>query len=233
METTNWQKEDVTDHYLQQVRGGIPYGVDQTKIMLQVISHFNSSPNKFIDLGCGNGILSETLLRAYPKASALLIDHSKPMIDKAHLQMKNYMDRCQIIHGDFSQSLYNYAEPGTIDCIISAYAIHHLPNEKKKKLYEEIFNLLAPGGIFINVEHTASASSELEKIYDELFIDHLASYNNRSREEIAIEYYNRPDKEDNILERVDVQVNWLREIGFRHADCFFKWFELAVFGGVK
>ena len=45
--------------------------------------------------------------------------------------------------------------------------------------------------------------------------------------------YSRTDKVDNILQRVDIQVNWLREIGYQHADCYFKWFELAVFGGVK
>jgi hypothetical protein len=70
-------------------------------------------------------------------------------------------------------------------------------------------------------------------LYDELFIDHLALYNKRDRSEVAREYAHRPDKADNILERVDVQVDWLREIGYRHADCYFKWLELAVFGGVK
>jgi hypothetical protein len=28
-------------------------------------------------------------------------------------------------------------------------------------------------------------------------------------------------------------VAWLREIGFAQVDCFWKWRELAVFGGVK
>jgi hypothetical protein len=50
---------------------------------------------------------------------------------------------------------------------------------------------------------------------------------------VEAEYCGRPDKADNILERVEVQVEWLREIGFLHADCYFKWLELAVFGGVK
>lgn len=36
MKTTNWQRADVTEHYLEQVRGGIPYGADQIKIMLQL-----------------------------------------------------------------------------------------------------------------------------------------------------------------------------------------------------
>lgn len=52
-------------------------------------------------------------------------------------------------------------------------------------------------------------------------------------DEIAKEYHSRPDKDDNILERVDIQVEWLRDLGYRHAECYFKWFELAVFGWVK
>ena len=103
----------------------------------------------------------------------------------------------------------------------------------KKALYKDIYHLLKPGGIFINVEHTASATTELEKLYDKLFIDHLVEFNKGDRELITSEYYNRPDKADNILERVDIQVGWLRDICYQHAECYFKWLELAMFGGVK
>ncbi|MCP3027712.1 trans-aconitate 2-methyltransferase [Halobacillus sp. A5] len=233
MSTTNWQRQDVTQHYLEQVRGAIPFGVEQAKIMLQVINHFTSSPKRIMDLGCGNGFLAEVLLKSYPEASAVLLDHSKPMVETARNDMNDYRDRCDIVHADFSQSIQKYGGKGSLDCIVSGYAIHHLPHEKKRELYQEIYELLAPGGIFINIEHTASATPELEKLHDELFVDHLASHNKRNRNDVAQEYYNRSDKDDNILERVDLQVDWLREIGFNHADCYFKWMELAVFGGTK
>src|SRR5690606_39548096 len=114
-----------------------------------------------------------------------------------------------------SHSITEYAEPNSIDCVVSGFAIHHLPHNKKQELYKEIYTLLAPGGIFINIEHTASATPKIEELYDKLFIEHLAAYNNRDKQEVAAEYYARPDKEDNILERVDIQVNWLRDIGFQ------------------
>lgn len=233
MATTNWQRQDVTQHYLEKVRGGIPFGAEQVKIMLQVINYFTPNPKRIMDLGCGNGFLAEILLKSYPGSTALLLDHSEPMVQVAREYMSEYNNRCEIINGDFSNSIIEFAEPNSIDCIVSGFAIHHLPHEKKKTLYKEIYNLLADGGIFINVEHTAFATPEIERLYDELFIDHLSIHNKRDRQEVANEYYNRPDKEDNILERVDIQVNWLREIGYKHSDCFFKWMELAVFGGVK
>lgn len=233
MTTTNWQRKDVTQYYLEQVRGGIPFGVEQVRIMLQVINHFNPNPKRIIDLGCGNGFLAEVLLKTYPEANAVLIDHSKPMIEQARNHMEDCKERCEIILGDFSDDFGQYARHESADCIVSGYAIHHLPNAKKKKLYQEIYKTLAPDGIFINIEHTASATPEIENLHDELFINHLSIHNKRDRQEVSQEYYNRPDKEDNILEKVDVQVNWLREIGFKQADCYFKWMELAVFGGVK
>lgn len=232
METT-WQRHDVTEHYLEEVRGGIPFGAEQVKLMLQLVNHFTPYPKKIMDLGCGNGFLAEILLTSYPEASAVLMDHSEPMIEHARIHMEAYKERCEIVVDDFSRSIERYAKPGTVDCIISGYAIHHLPHAKKKELYQEIYNMLSPGGIFINVEHTASYTPELEKLHDELFIEHLATHNKKDRQQVAEEYTNRADKGDNILERVDIQVNWLREIGFKHADCYFKWMELAVFGGVK
>lgn len=234
MSSTAWQLDHVTEHYLQQVRGAIPYGADQTKIMLQVIQYLQSSPvERIMDLGCGNGFLAQCLLQAYPDASAILIDHSRPMLDNAADYMEAYSKRCEWIEADLANSLLPFGEMLSFDCIVSGYAIHHLSHARKKELYGEIFELLKPGGVFINIEHVASATPELERLYDEMFIDHLTMHNKRSRDEVAAEYYARPDKADNILEKVTTQVEWLQEIGYEHADCYFKWMELAVFGGRK
>lgn len=233
MAKTNWQRQDITQHYLEQIRGAIPFGADQVKMMLNLIQHFCPDPKSIIDLGCGNGFLAEVILKAYPNSTALLIDHSKPMIEAAKKQMNSFGDRCNVIEADLSQSILNHASPDSIDCIVSGFAIHHLPHKRKKELYYEIYELLTPRGIFINIEHVKSASVKVEKLYDQLFIDHLSAYNNRNREEVAKDYKQRPDKEDNILERVEVQMNWLSEIGFHHVDCYLKWMELAVFAGVK
>lgn len=233
MSTTSWKLDQVTEHYLKQVRGGIPYGADQTKMMLQVISRFQSKPVQVLDLGCGNGFLAKLLLQTFPEARAILVDHSKPMLHNAAQYMAELQERCTFVEADLEDDISAFAEPGSMDCIVSGYAIHHLPHDRKKKLYAEIFNALKPGGVYVNVEHTASATAELEQLHDALFVDHLAAYNNRSCAEVEEEYENRPDKADNILENVFVQVDWLRQIGFGHADDYFKWLELAVFGGVK
>lgn len=44
-------------------------------------------------------------------------------------------------------------------------------------------------------------------------------------------YRNRPDREEDKLASVNTQCRWLGEIGFEDVDCFFRVFEIALFGG--
>jgi len=122
--------------------------------------------------------------------------------------------------------------------IVSGFSIHHQPHARKKSLYAEIFNLLSPAGVFLNLEHVSSATPAGEQLFDEFFIDRLYEFHARSdpsatRASTAATYYHRPDKVENILAPLDDQCRWLREIGFQDVDCFFKIFELALFGGRK
>ena len=55
----------------------------------------------------------------------------------------------------------------------------------KKGLYKEIYHLLAPGGVLIKIEHTASATPEVEKLHDGLFVGRLFIHSKRARHEVA------------------------------------------------
>jgi hypothetical protein len=73
-------------------------------------------------------------------------------------------------------------------------------------------------------------------LFDEYFIDSLFAYHSRlgtgkSRDEVAAAYVHRADKSANILAPVEAQCDWLRALGYEEVDCFFKTFELALFGG--
>src|SRR3989442_135579 len=41
---------------------------------------------------------------------------------------------------------------------------------------------LAPGGLFMNVEHVASPTQQVEALFDTLYIDHMAAHLQRPRE---------------------------------------------------
>ncbi|MFN3648403.1 MAG: class I SAM-dependent methyltransferase [Armatimonadota bacterium] len=233
MSDSSWQRADVALAFLEERRRAVPYGADQIRIMLDVVRFFRPEPACFLDLGCGDGILSRALLDLMPESRAVLIDLSEPMLARAREAMAPYGERVRIVKADLCEPIYPFAPPGGVDLVVSAYAIHHLPHPRKETLYQEIYTLLSPGGLFVNLEHVASPTEELERLFEERYIDHLTESRGLPREEVARSFRERPDRADNILERVETQVQWLREIGFEHADCYFKWLELAVFGGVK
>ena len=234
-----WQTKEHAMTFLEGIRGAIPGADLQLAVIEKTVRLWCDSPSSILDLGCGDGILGRFLLTIFPSARGVFADFSEPMLDAAR---KNVRDKpkASVVKADFasSQWINVVSSYQPFDIVVSGFAIHHQPDERKKALYHEIYNLLAPGGIFLNLEHVASATAAGEQLFDEFFVDHLHDFHTRSnpgagRDEIADTYYRRPDKKENILAPLDEQCLWLRDIGFCDVDCFFKVFELALFGGRK
>jgi len=233
-----WQRDALVRTYLNDIRGGIPFGSEQIEMMLRVIEARGTPVRSFADLGCGGGTLAQALLTRYPDALATLADFSEPMLEAARAQLATRRPAPHFAVADLASPDWRAVTAGRapFDAVVSGYAIHHLADTRKRELYDEIFDLLAPGGMFINVEHVASRSAWIETIADELMIDshhafQVQQQTGRSREQVAEEFVHRPDKSANILAPVEVQCEWLRARGYEDVDCYFKVFELAVFGG--
>ncbi len=243
-----WQTNELTTTYLHGVRGAIPHANEQIDIMLRLAKAAQPNATTILDLGCGDGILGQALLNQYLEATAVFVDFSTPMLEAARQRLAN-TENALFLQADYGKRGWQIELEEIVnrqltivncqfDVIVSGYSIHHQPDDRKKEVYTELHDLLTPGGIFLNIEHVASRTPWIQQQFDELFIDHLVAYAEqeqmgKSRDQVAQEFYYRPDKAANILAPVEDQCNWLREIGFTQVDCYLKVFELAVFGGVK
>jgi len=229
-----WKSKALAATYLEGVRGAIPLASQQIEVMLRLMAGIDRPLGSFLDLGCGDGVLAAAIAERFPKAWGTLLDFSEPMLEAARIRLSSGIAGMHLVLADYGVATWTRAVDAyaPFDAIVSGFSIHHQPDVRKREVYGEIFALLGKGGIFINVEHVASASPWGAALNDELFVDHLARHHSgKSREEVAGEYYNRPDKAANILAPVEAQCEWLREIGFTDVDCYFKIFELAIFGG--
>ena len=91
MNDSVWKNEQLVRKFLEGVRGSIPFAKEQIEVMLCLIDATLKNENiHFIDLGCGDGVLSAVILKRYPKAKGILIDFSPPMLTQAKIKLMKY-----------------------------------------------------------------------------------------------------------------------------------------------
>jgi tRNA (cmo5U34)-methyltransferase len=203
-----WSSADHARGYLERA-DSIPHRREGESVLLEFLP---GSLGRFLDLGSGAGRLLSLVKLAHPQAQSVALDFSPTMLEQ--LQAKFAADtNTSVVAHDLSEPL---PELGTFDGVVSCFAIHHVTHERKRRLYTEIFNLLNPGGVFLNLDHVASPSQSLHNQF-------LA----------AMDLTPETEDPSNKLLDLDVQLAWLRQIGFAHVDCHWKWRELALLAGVK
>ncbi len=243
-----WQNPEVARRFSDRRRGGLLGGDVQLETLLRLVSAAPAVAGKrgglaVLDLGCGDGVLLETLLAAFPNPEmAVALDGSAAMLERVGERLAG-RENVSFVLADFNEAIWRNKLPTAaraFDVIVSGFAIHHSEDARKRELYAEIFGLLAPGGVFVNVEHVASATPLGEQFVETAYAENLLRFRREEQSEAGLtlddvlaELRARPDKTANRLAPVETQLGWLREAGFTDVDCYWKHFELAVLAGYK
>jgi tRNA (cmo5U34)-methyltransferase len=205
---SEWQSAEHAAAYLDRA-DRVPHRAAGEAVLLEELSPV---VRRVLDLGTGDGRLLDLVLRARPHARGVAVDFSPLMLARLRARFES-TSRVEVVDHNLEHPLPSL---GTFDAVVSSFAIHHLVHERKRKLYEEIWTLLEAGGVFCNLEHVASLSSAAH----DRFLEAMGT--------------SRADEDpSNKLLDVQTQLEWLRDIGFAEADCYWKWRELALLVGRK
>lgn len=231
-----WRRAEVATAFVAERAVRVPETATQLAVLAHVLRERGRPVGRIVDLGAGDGTLLGALLVAFPDAEGTALDFSPAMREHARERLAPFGLRATVGAADLRSPAWRDAVRGPVDVVVSGFAIHHLPDARKRALYAEIFARLGPGGTFLNLEHVASAGPRGERLFDEALIAFQAARRTEGGETVDVAalraaHHARPDKADNILAPVEAQCAWLRELGFVEVDVFWKWFELALFGG--
>lgn len=197
----------------------IPCFDDFYRIGISILACRKAVP-RVLDLGAGTGLYSNFLMQRYPDAEITLIDFSEEMLNLAKERFRN-REHVNYILGDYTKHMFE----AEFDIIISALSIHHLDAEAKRSLYHSIYNLLAPGGEFLNADEVRSPFPDLQKSYEEIWFEEIKNAGLNEQEIGRI-------RQSMLLDDpspMESQIKWLLEAGFSRADCIYKHLNFAVF----
>ena len=218
--STEWKD---LDKGIEQV---IPFYIDSLQLLVDVLRHSKVEPNTILDLGIGTGNLAARLLSAFPNAHLTGVDFVPAYIDIARHRLAHFGERVTLICEDITQ----FKMPESCDVVVTSFVFHHLENSDKRRLYQEISNVLTPRGMFINADFVDSPSQFFSAVFDE---SRKASMRERDLTDDFITSCYVDHRKLEIPVPVEAQMKWLLEAGFSETECFWKYLNLATFCGRK
>jgi phospholipid N-methyltransferase len=229
---------DLLAHYLKNVRKHVPVSIEQIDMVLRLVGAATDRVERVLDLGSGDGVLTAAILGEHVHAAAVVLDLFPGTAD-AKLKLQEFEGRVTYAPADIAYPSWVQSLPqAEFDVIVCGFALQTLSDERKRALYEELWHLLRPEGIFLNIEHVASATRWSESVWDDTMIraffgQVLEDHPEKSRVEVAREYYEKARTQAARCAPFEVQLDWLRAAGFTNVDCYLKVMELALFGGQR
>ena len=205
----------------------------------EVLPFDSSEKIRILDLGVGTGYLTHKIIEMYPRASVVAIDAAEMMIDKAKIRLKEQLGQITFKTSTFQELPDKVKDVTGIDAVVSAFALHHLQREEKLKLFQYVHSILKSDGWFVNCDIFNAVDPANEALYRRLLYkgtqERSRSLKNEEKtlDYIASEYTSKEKRDGDNPLSITEETQLLAEAGFRMADCFWKEYREAVYGGKK
>jgi len=183
----------------------VPHYEDLLNAYMQAIPA-DKKINHVLDIGCGNGTITELLQTKYPDAAYTLIDASIEMLNICRIRLAE-------LSVDYVQTYFNeYVFPeDRYDIAVAGFSLHHCQAQEKRLLYQKVFRSLAADGIFVMSDLFIGKGDEDHPALIAEWKTHVLNHDRTGRKWAWLsEHYAAFDYPDN-LKNV---ILWLEQAGF-------------------
>jgi tRNA (cmo5U34)-methyltransferase len=224
--TINQAFDRTVAYYDDWMKKALPGYDDLFAVATEVMPFESDAPIRVLDLGAGTGLFSQHVLQRYPNATFVLYDIAAKMLGVAEERFADQTDRFEFVVDDYR----NLQAVADFDLIISSLSIHHLSDEEKRRLCQQVYTALKEGGVFVNVDQIKGETTYLQTLYWELWLKHTRG-NNAPAEQIQESIERRTAYDQDAL--LADQLQWLYEAGFENVDCVYRHTFVGVFYAMK
>jgi tRNA (cmo5U34)-methyltransferase len=235
----HWGDENSAD-FLELSRYFVPERELQIEVVCELVP--SDGPAQVIDLCCGDGILSEALLRRFPDINVRGLDGSAAMLDQARRQLAPFGRRFTAEHFELADSDWREGLP-PCRAVVSSLAVHHLEDAGKQRLFSDMLAVLGPGGALVIADlidpASAAARALAARQWDEAVRRRsleLAGSLEPYRRFLALGWNSysatEPDPVDKMAPLLD-QLEWMKAAGFSAVDTPWAHAGHAIFVGYR
>ena len=223
--------------------------------MVRIVLSTHPAPLRILDIGCGTGSLSQKFLESIPTADVTGVDIDPTMLWLAETRKEKFKNRLHIFQNDLRDTAWVKSLASSFDAVVSATALHWLNTDQLGVLYQQIGQLLNPGGIFLNADHVGSNAPQIQRYWEEHRLIECNDGENSIRfgqgddwDSFWVEYshalgldvgklhhhlFKNRDRGHDDGFPLAWHLDKLRESGFPIVDCFWRCGCDAIYGGLK
>ncbi len=227
-----WQSGDIVASWAAEAGDRERNHVGPQRFMARLLPFAGPAEFTFLDLGAGTGAAARAILDLHPGSTAILADFSAAMMGAGEREMRPYAGRYRYVEFDMSAGDWPAAIPAALDAVVTSMCVHHLPDERKRSLFAEIFARLAPGGWYLNYDPVRAADPVVEaaweRVNDQGDPDAARGRLHRTPEEQA-----RWDNHVRYMIPLPPQLDYLRSAGFHGVDVYWKRLDWVIYGGCR
>jgi tRNA (cmo5U34)-methyltransferase len=181
-----------------------------------------------LDVGCGAGNYTLKLLERLPGLNAVLLDLSRPMLDRARERIgQKTGGSVRTIQGDVRSIELGEEQ---FDVILAAAVLHHLREESEwRAVFSKFHRSLRPGGsLWISdlIEHSLPS---VQAMMRDRYGEYLTVLKGEAYRDQVFGYIELEDTPRSLIFQLDL----LREVGFREIEILHKNSVFAAFGAMK
>lgn len=155
------------------------------------IARTQAEPLNVVELGGGTGITTLSILNADARLKLLSVDNEPTMQNQAKASLQRWCDENRLsFSGDDALTALQTLPSESVDVIASAYTFHNFEAGYRRRVIEECWRVLKPGGHFVNGDRYA--------------LDDIDAHTRNTQQEVA--GYFRVFTE---LKRLDLLEHWI------------------------
>ena len=194
------------------------------EIVAQTAATHLQPQGRLLDLGCGAGNFTLSVLSRVTPLDCTLVDLSRPMLERAHARVgAANSGKIETVQADMRDLAFGH---NSFDTILAGAVLHHLRHDRDwREMFQRLYQWLRPGGMLFVADLVVFDDPAVHALMWQRYGDYLQSLGGAEYRQKVFDYIKQEDSPRSLK----FQMQLLRESGFQNHDILHRTSVFATF----